>query len=70
MDLTHDEQRLIDQFRKLPPSSRDELLALAASLLRRPGAEAVLEAESAPNQCRLKDAKPRPEAEKTPISTE
>ncbi|HEX9080511.1 MAG TPA: hypothetical protein VF795_13030 [Desulfuromonadaceae bacterium] len=70
MELTPEEQCLITEFRKLPPSGRDELLAHAASLLRRAGSETGLETESAPNQCRLKGAEQRPETEKTPFFTE
>jgi len=70
MELTHDEQCLIDEFRKLPPAYRDELLAHAASLLRRSSAEAEHASESTPNQCRVKGTEPRPEAQKTPIFTE
>ena len=70
MDLSHDEQRLIEEFRKLPPSFRDELLAHAASLMHRTGDEARHESESPRNQCRLKGAEPRPEADKNPIFTE
>jgi hypothetical protein len=69
MLLTPEEQRLIDEFRKLPPSGRDELQAYAVSLMRRTGSE-VQETESAPNQCRLKETEQRPEAEKSPIFTE
>ncbi len=70
MELTSEEQCLIAEFRKLSPSVRDELLAYAASLLRRSGSEASTETESAPNQCRLKEAEQRPETEKTPFFTE
>jgi hypothetical protein len=70
MELTSDEQCLIEKFRKLPPSARDELLAYAASLPRRAGSDAGLEPESAPNQCRLKDTEQRPETEKSPFFTE
>lgn len=70
MDLTLDEQRLIADFRKLPPSGRDELLAYAASLVRRTGAEAEKESASPANQCALKSKEEHPEAEKTPIFTE
>jgi hypothetical protein len=70
MDLTRDEQCLVDYFRKLSPSCRDDLLAYSASLVRRPCEEAKNESEPAPNQCRLKGEEPRPEAKKTPIFTE
>lgn len=70
MDLTREEQNLIEEFRKLPPASRDELLAHAASLLRRSCNEAAHEPESSQNQCRLKGSEPRPETEKTPFFTE
>jgi hypothetical protein len=70
MDLSQDEQRLIEEFRKLPPSSRDDLLAHAAALMHRAGDESRHESESPRNQCRLKGAETRPEAEKTPIFTE
>ena len=64
MDLTLDEQRLIADFRKLTPSGRDEMLAYAASLVRRAGAEPPA------NQCPLKSREEHPEAQKTPIFTE
>ena len=70
MELTSEEQCLIAEFRKLPPSGRDELLAYAVSLLRRAGSETSPETESSPNQCRLKDTEQRPETEKTPFFTE
>mgnify|MGYP005826242413 CR=1 FL=1 len=66
MCLTHEEQRLIDEFRKLPASCRDELLTYAASLMRRAGAEAG----TASNQCRISEPEQRPEAEKSPLITE
>lgn len=67
MSLTHEEQRLIDEFKKLTPSCKDELLAFACSLASRCGADAAGESS---DQCRLKSAETRPEAEKTPIFTE
>lgn len=70
MDLSHDEQRLIEEFRKLPPSSRDDLLAHAAALTQRAGDEARNESEAPCNQCRLKGAEARPEADNNPIFTE
>lgn len=70
MDLTLDEQHLIAEFRKLTPSGRDELLAHAASLVHRDGAEAQNEGTSPANQCSLKSREKHPEAEKTPIFTE
>lgn len=70
MDLTREEQKLIEEFRKLPPAYRDELLAHAASLLRRSSEKTAHEPESAQNQCRLKGSEPRPETEKIPYSTE
>jgi hypothetical protein len=70
MDLTIDEHRLIADFRKLTPLGRDELLAAAASIVRRAGAEELVETGSASNQCRLKTRETLPEAEKTPIFTE
>ena len=66
MCLTHEEQRLIDEFRKLPASGRDELLTYAVSLMRRAGAEA----ETASNQCRISEPEQRPETEKSPLITE
>lgn len=70
MDLTIDEQRLIAEFRKLTPSGRDELLAAASSLVRRTGAEDLVETGTASNQCQFKSRETLPEAEKTPIFTE
>lgn len=70
MELTSEEHCLITEFRKLPRSGRDELLAYAVSLLRRADSEAHHEPESAPDQCRLKAAEQRPETEKTPFFTE
>jgi len=70
MDLSIDEQRLIAEFRKLTPSGRDELLAAAASLVRRAGAEDLVESGAASNQCHLKTREVLPEAEKSPIFTE
>lgn len=70
MDLSLDEQRLIAEFRRLTPTCRDELLACAASLLRRAGSDEAGETETASNQCRLKVHEERAETEKTPISTE
>jgi len=70
MDLSLDEQRLIAEFRRLTPSGRDELLAAAASLVRRSGAEDLVESGSASNQCQLKLRASLPESEKTPIFTE
>jgi len=68
MDLTLDEQRLLAEYRRLTPAARDELLAYAATLMRRAGGEAGTGA--ATDQCRLKSAEPHPEAEKTPVFTE
>lgn len=70
MDLSLDEQRLIAEFRKLTPAGRDELLAFAASLVRRSGSTATTETEAPGNQCRVKSRDPHPEAEKTPFFTE
>ena len=70
MELTSEEQCLIAEFRKLPPSEKDDLLAYAVSLLRRAGSDDRLEPESPPNQCRLKDTEQRPETEKGPFFTE
>lgn len=70
MDLSIDEQCLIAEFRKLSPAGREDMLAYAASLLRRTGAEASHDSGSASDQCRLKVAEPRPETEKGPIFTE
>lgn len=69
MELTLDEQRLIDGFRKLTPSGRDELLATVASLLRA-GGEGGVGDGTVSNQCGLKSRQSSPEAEKTPIFTE
>lgn len=70
MDLTCDEQRLIAEFRKLTPAGKDELLAAAASLVRKAGAEDLVESGTASDQCHLKSRETLPEAEKTPIFTE
>lgn len=70
MDLSIDEQCLIAEFRKLPPSGREELLAYAATLARRNGAADPHETGPASDQCRVKVAEPRPETEKGPIFTE
>lgn len=70
MDLTIDEQRLIAEFRKLPPSGKDELLACASALVRRSLVEESGESGSASNQCAVKTRETLPEAEKTPIITE
>jgi len=70
MDLTLDEQRLIVEFRKLPPSGRDELLACASALVRRSLVEGSEEDGSATNQCAVKTREILPEAEKTPLITE
>jgi hypothetical protein len=70
MDLTLDEQRLIIEFRKLPPSGREELLKYAATLLHRADTGEQQESEPSDNQCRIKNPSPHPEAEKTPFFTE
>jgi hypothetical protein len=70
MDLSHDELRLIEEFRKLPPSLRDELLAHASVLIRKIDTEVRHESESSQNQCRLKSAEARPETKEDPIITE
>ncbi|RII28054.1 MAG: hypothetical protein CXR30_14420 [Geobacter sp.] len=70
MELTLDEQRLVSEYRKLTPAGRDELLAFAASLVRRSGSETQKEGESAGNQCRIKGHESHPEAAKTPFFTE
>jgi hypothetical protein len=64
MGLTTDEKSLIDVFRKLTPSGKDELMAFASSLASRN------EEETPGNQCRLKSSEARPETDKTPIFTE
>jgi hypothetical protein len=68
MDLTLDEQRLIAEYRRLTPAGKDDLLAYTSTLVRRTGGEQ--ENNTATDQCRLKSAEPRPEAEKTPVFTE
>ena len=68
MDLTLDEQRLIAEYRRLAPAGRDDLLAYASTLLRQ--ANGGKDSDTATDQCRLKNAEPHPEAEKTPIFTE
>jgi len=68
MGITLDEQRLLAEYRRLTPAGRDELLAYAATLVRRAGVKAGNGA--ATDQCRLKSAEPHPEAEKTPVFTE
>jgi hypothetical protein len=70
MELTLDEQHLISEFRKLAPSDRDELLIYAAALARKGNTEDTRENGSSANQCQLKSSSPRPETDKTPISTE
>lgn len=70
MDLTIDEQRLIAEFRKLPQSGKDELLACASSLVRRSLVEGSEEGGTATNQCAVKAREELPEAEKTPLITE
>jgi len=70
MDLTIDERRLIAEFRKLPPSGKDELLACASSLVRRTVVEDTDESGNASNQCAVKTRETLPEAEKTPLITE
>lgn len=70
MDLSHDELHLIEEFRKLPPSLRDELLAHASVLIRKIDTEARHESESPQNQCRLKSPEARPETKEDPIITE
>ena len=70
MDLTIDEQRLISEFRKLPPSGKDELLACASSLVRRSGIEDSDKSVAPSNQCVVKTRETLPEAEKIPFITE
>ena len=70
MELTLDEQRLISEFRKLSPSDRDELLIYSASLVRKANKVDSNENEAPSNQCRLQGSSPRPETDKTPITTE
>jgi hypothetical protein len=70
MDLTIDEQRLIAEFRKLPPSGKDELLACVSLLARQSVVEDSRESGTASNQCAVKTREILPEAEKSPIITE
>jgi hypothetical protein len=70
MDLSRDEQRLIEEFRKLTPSGRDELLAAAAALLRKAGGDELQEGSGVSNQCGVKQREAKPEAEQSPFFTE
>lgn len=69
MNLSLDEQRLLAEFRKLPPAGQDELLAFAGTLLRRSTTGSV-ETGKPTNQCALKSKEQRPEAADTPLFTE
>ena len=70
MDLKHDEQKLVDDFRSLTSEGKAELIDYAAFLLRKYRASAAEEAASGENQCPLDKPEERPEAAKEPIFTE
>ena len=70
MELTHDERRLLDEFRSLTSEGRAELMDYAAFLLKKHRASASSEVESTDNQCHLDKREERPEAAKEPIFTE
>ncbi|HTP65289.1 MAG TPA: hypothetical protein VMJ66_07860 [Geobacteraceae bacterium] len=70
MDLKHDEQKLVDDFRSLTAEGKAELMDYAAFLLRKFRASAPAEDASGENQCVLDKPEERPEAAKEPIFTE
>ena len=69
MDLKLDEQRLVDDFRRLPPAGQEELLEFAGSLLNKYRHQGGDEHPST-GQCKLERAAARPEAAKEPVFTE
>jgi hypothetical protein len=70
MDLNHDEQKLLGDFRRLTSEGKAELMDYAAFLLKKYRAPATGEAAAAENQCQLDKPEERPEAAKEPIFTE
>jgi hypothetical protein len=71
MDLKHDEQKLLADFRSLTIEGKAELLDYAAFLQKKYSEQAPGEVTSAANQCTLdKQTEERPEAIKEPIFTE
>ena len=71
MDLKHDEQKLLADFRILTPEGKAELLDYAAFLLKKYPEQASGEVTAPGNQCPLdKQTEERPEAVKEPIFTE
>jgi hypothetical protein len=70
MDLKHDEQKLLDGFRKLTSEGKTDLLDYAAILLKKYHQSTLGEATSTDNQCPLDKTEERPEAVKEPIFTE
>ena len=69
MDLKHDEQRLITDFRRLSPAAKEELLAFVGFLLNKQR-EPQEQANAPTDQCKLDKAEARPEAAKEPLFTE
>ena len=70
MDLKHDEQQLLADFRRLDPAGKKELLDYAAFLLEKTGSSASEEPAKQVSQCRIGQPEERPEAAKEPIFTE
>ena len=71
MDLKHDEQKLLADFRRLTIEGKAELLDYAAFLLKKYPEPVPGEPTSTVNQCPMdKQKEERPEAVKEPIFTE
>ncbi len=69
MDYKLDEQRLVNDFRRLPLAGQEELLEFAGSLLNKYRDQRGDE-HPATGQCKLERAEARPEAAKEPVFTE
>lgn len=71
MDLNLDEQKLLNEFRRLHSEGKSELLDYAAFLLKKYRDVAPEESSLPDNQCPIrKQDEERPEAVKEPIFTE
>jgi hypothetical protein len=71
MDLNLDEQKLLNEFRRLHSEGKSELLDYAAFLLKKYRDVPPEESSSPDNQCPIrKQDEERPEAVKEPIFTE
>ena len=69
MDLKLSEQRLVNDFRRLPSAGQEELLEFAGSLLTKYRDQEGDE-KTATGQCKLERAAARPEVAKEPVFTE